>query len=131
MEKTPAMVLGQMLRKRRREAGFTQKDLALRVGLKNQQILRYEKGTAQIPAVRLQAIAHALKMPISCFYNKSPPAVSYRVGEPKASEPPPMLEDTIKILMRLPPHVRSSVITLIRFLGAEMVEPGGIEPPTS
>ena len=61
--------LGRRLRRRRRLLGLTQEQLALAVGVRFQQIQKYECGANRISAARLWSLAQALEAPISYFYD--------------------------------------------------------------
>ena len=61
--------LGKRLRRRRRLMGFTQQQLAVAVGVRFQQIQKYECGANRISAARLWQLAEALKVPVSHFYD--------------------------------------------------------------
>ena len=61
--------LGRRLRRRRRLLGFTQQQLALKVGIRFQQIQKYECGANRISAARLWELAEALETPVSYFYD--------------------------------------------------------------
>ena len=60
--------LGKRLRRRRRLLGLTQQQLASAVGVRFQQIQKYECGANRISAARLWELAEALEVPISYFY---------------------------------------------------------------
>ncbi|MFN3144017.1 MAG: helix-turn-helix domain-containing protein [Paracoccaceae bacterium] len=60
--------VGQRVRQRRWMVGMTQQQLAEKVGIKFQQIQKYETGMNRISASRLWDIAHALEVPISFFF---------------------------------------------------------------
>ncbi len=60
--------VGQRVRQRRWMMGMTQQALAERVGIKFQQIQKYETGTNRISASRLWDIAAALEVPVSFFF---------------------------------------------------------------
>ena len=64
--------LGRRLRRRRRLLGLTQQQLAVQVGIRFQQIQKYEKGTNRIGASRLQHIASVLSVPVSFFFEDAP-----------------------------------------------------------
>ncbi len=57
-------VVGQEVRNRRLAKGYTQKDLAKKIGVTYQVILQYEKGTRKISIEKLYAIAEALSIGI-------------------------------------------------------------------
>lgn len=61
--------LGRRLRRRRRLLGLTQQQLADQVGIRFQQIQKYECGANRISAARLWELAEALATPISYFYD--------------------------------------------------------------
>ena len=118
-----AQRLGQALRACRRRAGLTQRALAARLGIGYQQVLRYEKGITQIPAVRLHTIAHVLDVPISHFYGSlSRPLHKVRDSLPTSSlEVPPVtsLEGAVRdlrALQALSPPVYRHVLALIKAL---------------
>ena len=53
--------VGKRLRRRRRLLGMTQQDLATQVGVRFQQIQKYERGVNRVSAARLLQIASVLK----------------------------------------------------------------------
>ena len=61
--------LGKRLRRRRRLLGMTQQQLAMQVGLRFQQIQKYECGANRISASRLWQLSEALETPVSYFYD--------------------------------------------------------------
>lgn len=61
--------LGKRLRRRRRLLGLTQQQLALAVGIRFQQIQKYECGANRISAARLWQLAKALETPVNYFYD--------------------------------------------------------------
>ena len=60
--------VGQRVRQRRWMVGMTQQQLGNEVGIKFQQIQKYETGTNRISASRLWDIAAALDVPVSFFF---------------------------------------------------------------
>ena len=61
--------LGRRLRRRRRILGLTQQQLGVQVGVRFQQIQKYECGANRLSAARLWELAEALQTPISYFYD--------------------------------------------------------------
>jgi transcriptional regulator with XRE-family HTH domain len=61
--------LGKRLRRRRRLLGLTQQQLAGAVGVRFQQIQKYECGANRISAARLWQLSEALEVPIGYFYD--------------------------------------------------------------
>lgn len=63
------LFVGKRLRQRRRLLGLTQQQLAGEVNIRFQQIQKYESGANRISASRLWAIAKALDVPVSYFFD--------------------------------------------------------------
>jgi transcriptional regulator with XRE-family HTH domain len=61
-------LLGRRLRLRRRIMGLTQNELAAKVGVRFQQIQKYESGANRISAARLWGFSQALEVPVSYFF---------------------------------------------------------------
>jgi transcriptional regulator with XRE-family HTH domain len=61
--------LGKRLRRRRRLLGLTQQQVATAVGIRFQQIQKYECGANRISAARLWELSEALEVPVSYFYD--------------------------------------------------------------
>ncbi|MEO8531227.1 MAG: helix-turn-helix transcriptional regulator [Deltaproteobacteria bacterium] len=60
--------VGKRVRHRRWMIGVTQQQLAERVGIKFQQIQKYETGMNRVSASRLWDISEALQVPVSFFF---------------------------------------------------------------
>lgn len=60
--------VGKRIRHRRWLVGMTQQQLAERVGIKFQQIQKYETGANRVSASRLWDIADALDVPVNFFF---------------------------------------------------------------
>ena len=60
--------VGKKVRQRRWLTGMTQQQLAEQVGIKFQQIQKYETGANRVSASRLWDIADALDVPVSFFF---------------------------------------------------------------
>lgn len=61
--------VGKRLRRRRRLLGLTQQQLAEAVGIRFQQIQKYECGANRISASRLFELSEALHVPVQYFYD--------------------------------------------------------------
>lgn len=61
--------VGRRLRRRRRLMGMTQQQLAEMVGIRFQQIQKYECGANRITASRLFELSSSLSVPIQYFYD--------------------------------------------------------------
>lgn len=60
--------VGKRIRHRRWLVGMTQQQLAQKVGIKFQQIQKYETGANRVSASRLWDIADAMEVPVSFFF---------------------------------------------------------------
>lgn len=60
--------VGKRIRHRRWMIGMTQQQLAEKVGIKFQQIQKYETGMNRVSASRLWDIAQAVEVPVSFFF---------------------------------------------------------------
>ncbi len=64
--------VGKRLRRRRRLLGMTQQDLASQVGVRFQQIQKYECGANRITASRLFELARAMNVSVQYFFDGMP-----------------------------------------------------------
>ncbi|MBV0913884.1 helix-turn-helix domain-containing protein [Anianabacter salinae] len=85
--------VGKRVRHRRWMVGMTQQQLAERVGIKFQQIQKYETGMNRISASRLWDIAHALDVKISFFFDGLEGAEDSEAATPSATVPGDILAD--------------------------------------
>jgi transcriptional regulator with XRE-family HTH domain len=60
--------VGKRLRRRRRLLGLTQQQLAESIGIRFQQIQKYECGANRVTASRLYELAVALNVPVNYFF---------------------------------------------------------------
>lgn len=67
--------VGKRIRHRRWLLGMTQQQLAEQVGIKFQQIQKYETGANRVSASRLWDIADSLGVPVSFFFEGLPSAL--------------------------------------------------------
>ena len=68
MKHSVDVYVGQRVRQLRCLAGITQQQLGDKVGIKFQQIQKYETGTNRISASRMWDIAAAMEVPVSFFF---------------------------------------------------------------
>lgn len=78
--------LGRRLRRRRRLLGLTQQQLAVQVGIRFQQIQKYECGANRISAARLWQLAEALETPVAYFYDGLAEAIDDATPTSKGGE---------------------------------------------
>ncbi len=81
--------LGQRLRRRRRLLGLTQQQVANSVGIRFQQVQKYECGANRISATRLWALAGALEVPVGYFFEglEVAPSADLEEGAAPAATP--------------------------------------------
>jgi transcriptional regulator with XRE-family HTH domain len=63
--------IGDRLREFRKRRGFTQEQLAEKVGVTFQQIQQYENGSSRLNSDRLQQIGIALEIPVGSLFDDS------------------------------------------------------------
>jgi transcriptional regulator with XRE-family HTH domain len=98
----PPEPLGERIRRLRREKGWTQRDLALRAGLKPAQISKYERGNYQPGLAALKAIADALGT-----------TTDHLVGSGPETDSDPRLKSLLSRVWELPPKPRSSIAEIL------------------
>lgn len=75
--------VGQMIRTTRRTRAMTQQMLAARIGVKFQQVQKYETGANRVSASRLWEIARVLDVPVNHFFDTlDPDSVAERIETP-------------------------------------------------
>ena len=112
--------VGKRIRQRRWFAGLTQHQLAEAVGIKFQQIQKYESGSNRVSASRLWDIADALGVPVTFFFE----GLENRVHAPAEHGPeiPPELVDDreamelLRSYYAIPEHQRRRLFELARVL---------------
>lgn len=108
--------VGDKLRQRRWMTGLTQQQLGESVGIRFQQIQKYENGVNRISASRLWDIATALDVPVSFFFEGIDGQVA-DAGEAKAS----VLSDKeainlVRVYRAIPKQQRRKLLDLARIL---------------
>jgi transcriptional regulator with XRE-family HTH domain len=68
--------VGKRLRRRRRLLGLTQQQLAESIGIRFQQIQKYECGANRVTASRLYELAVALNVPVNYFFEGLAPVAA-------------------------------------------------------
>jgi len=121
--------LGRRLRRRRRLLGLTQQQLALAVGIRFQQIQKYECGANRISAARLWQLSEALEIPVGYFYDGLTEAQARRereapaAGENRSGEVMARKEtmDLIRAYYQLGERPRRRLLDLAKSLNTETV----------
>jgi transcriptional regulator with XRE-family HTH domain len=109
--------VGKRIRHRRWLAGMTQQQLAERVGIKFQQIQKYETGANRVSASRLWDIADALDVEVSFFFE----GLGSDVADAEAGVPSDILGDKeamelVRSYYSIPENQRRRLFDLARVL---------------
>ncbi|MGR3485124.1 MAG: helix-turn-helix domain-containing protein [Paracoccaceae bacterium] len=109
--------VGSRIRQRRWATGTTQQQLAEAVGIKFQQIQKYETGTNRVSASRLWDIAGVLDVPVSYFFEGLA-----ETGDLDGAVPDPAVDREAMELLRsfstIPEAQRRKLFDLARVLSA-------------
>ena len=113
--------VGQRIRHRRWLVGMTQQQLAEKVGIKFQQIQKYETGANRVSASRLWDIAATLDVPVAYFYEglaandgaEAPPAGHALDGDLLHDKE---ALDLVRTYYAIPPEQRRRLFDLARVL---------------
>lgn len=109
--------VGKQIRQRRWLIGMSQENLAKAIGVRFQQIQKYEKGTNRVSSSRLWQISETLGVPISYFFK----GLEKPAGVDKLSEPQDFLSnkeaiDLVRAYYRLPRTQRRQLFKLAEVL---------------
>lgn len=113
--------VGKRIRHRRWLAGMTQQQLAESVGIKFQQIQKYETGANRVSASRLWDIADALEVEVSFFFEGIEHEDQVGSAEMSSSTPSDILGDKealelIRSYYAIPENQRRRLFDLARVL---------------
>ncbi len=114
--------VGKRVRHRRWMVGMTQQQLAEKVGIKFQQIQKYETGMNRVSASRLWDIAEALSVPVAYFFEGMTGAEDEaQTAEAKQGMPGDILADKealelVRSYYAIPENQRRRLFELARVL---------------
>ena len=113
--------VGKRVRHRRWLIGMTQQQLAERVGIKFQQIQKYETGANRVSASRLWDIAEALDVPVSFFFEGLSDTADMADAQEGAGVPADLLGDKealdlVRSYYAIPENQRKRLFELARVL---------------
>ena len=107
--------VGKRIRHRRWMIGMTQQQLAEKVGIKFQQIQKYETGANRVSASRLWDIAQAMGVPVSfCFEGLNVPASEAHVDGDMLSDKEAL--QLVRAYYAMPEAQRRQIFELARVL---------------
>ena len=108
--------VGQRVRQRRWLLGMTQQQLAEKVGIKFQQIQKYETGTNRVSSSRLWDISEVMDVPVS-FSFEGLDRIDYRVAGKKNILEDKEALDLVRCYYAFPENQRKRLFDLARVLG--------------
>jgi len=113
--------VGKRVRHRRWMVGMTQQQLAEKVGIKFQQIQKYETGMNRVSASRLWDISYALGVPVSFFFDGLSEAEDAAGASQETTLPSDILADKealelVRSYYAIPENQRKRLFELARVL---------------
>ena len=127
MDQKIDLLLGRRLRRRRRLMGLTQSQLAEKVGVRFQQVQKYEAGANRISAARLWLFCQALEVDVAYFFEGLPSArgdasavhsAVHDDGAELLSRPESI--DLIRVFHQLDERPRQRLLALARSLNSHL-----------
>jgi transcriptional regulator with XRE-family HTH domain len=121
------LAVGKEVRRHRRQAGLTQKDVAARIGVTGAQFHRYETGATRITTSRLIEIAKVLNM----HPNTLLAAASAAEDEPNPapSNSGQEIVDLVQMFSSITdPRHRAALMAVARMMASEPQKPGKADP---
>ncbi|MCV2887022.1 helix-turn-helix domain-containing protein [Ruegeria aquimaris] len=113
-------VVGQRIRARRMALGLSQADLGRAIGVRFQQVQKYESGANRVSASRLWAIAEVLEVHVSHFFDGiEAPETGKSAGEQQPVDKLVFLKDRdavemVEIYSSLPLQQKRAVLAFVR-----------------
>ncbi len=111
--------IGARVRAQRQERGLTQRDLGERLGVRFQQVQKYESGQNRISAAQMWRIASVLGVPVSHFFeNIDVSAGAIQPGSNTAMTPA-QTRELAHIFTALDTSQREAVMAFLRSLAQD------------
>lgn len=133
------VLVGQRIRALRCALGMSQAELGQKVGVRFQQIQKYESGANRVSASRLLALAQTLGVPVGHFFEGIEAAPEGQAARAAAEEPGAALADLLvdqqfmalaQDFPKLTPRQREAVLALVRSMtGGQDARPGRLLGP--
>ena len=118
MENKVDLHVGRLIRHRRWLLGMTQKELADQVGVKFQQIQKYETGKNRVSSSKLWMIANIQRVPVAYYFEglelSQNPDVPAKVVDLAEFFQDREAVQLVSMYRRLPPRSRSSLASLAK-----------------
>lgn len=112
--------VGQRVRQRRWMLGLTQQQLGEQVGIRFQQIQKYETGENRMSASRLFDIACVLRVPVAFFYEGLASGASADAQAAKEILADREAIELVRTFSAMPEQQRQNLFELARTLGAKV-----------
>lgn len=117
--------VGRRLRQRRIAVGLTQAELAEQIGVRFQQVQKYETGVNRISASRLWDVAKALKVPVSYFFDGIEPSRQAAQGEFRDVLEERESIELVRAYYQIPEIQRERFIGLMRVMSSDFGDRSG------
>lgn len=116
--------VGERIRTRRRLCGWSQQELAAKLGISSQQLQKYEAGINRISASRLFECSQLLDVPVSSFFegldHAEPAPQGARVPRSGSLQPAPEAAELLRVFAMIEDSaVRSKLVALLRAFAAQ------------
>ena len=118
------LYVGKRLRRRRRILGLTQTGLAEKVGIRFQQVHKYECGSNRVTASRLFEFSRALHVPVDYFFAGLEERERDKVGDDWIDPSVLEQEETIALIRaysRIGSNSRKHLLNLARAMEGEIL----------
>lgn len=118
-------LVGERIRTRRRQIGMSQSDLGQAIGVRFQQVQKYETGSNRVSASRLWQIAEALSVEVVFFFEgiSAPQDDATRVEDRLPARSDPAALELLDRFTRLPEGRKTAVLNIIRCMTDDPTAP--------
>jgi len=103
--------IGKKIQKAREEAGFSQEELASRLGYTQAALSNYELGKRRLYLANIEQIARELNKPLSFFLDE-PTLAAQEIHKENKDE---IQEEIVKLLSELPVEEKSNLLEYIKW----------------
>lgn len=117
------LIIGERLKKARKQQRLTQEDLAARLGISFQQIQKYENGKNRISFGRLYELSNYLSVPLDYFVKgiSTPPESALEEDMPNVSQKE--TDELLKVYYSLDdPKLRKNLLKLVKSMAENMAD---------
>lgn len=120
--------VGQRIRQRRIELGKSQADLAAAIGVRFQQVQKYESGLNRVSASRLWDIAEALMAPVETFFEGIAATADDQAATPQSLGTDFGARGLMRDFRKLSEPQRRAIVAIVRSMAGEKPETAADEP---